>query len=184
MSETGYFYYVRHGESLWNAANKICGATDIPLSEHGIAQAEQLAAKILEEGIRADCILTSPLSRARQTAQVISERCGIPLKDDIRLTEQNFGRYEGTPRDGQEFHAAKTHFIDSYGSGETMLKTAHRVYCLLDEITAQNDTVYILAAHNGITRIIESYFRDMTNEEYAAFGIGNCEIRKYTYTVR
>ncbi|MBR3358274.1 MAG: histidine phosphatase family protein [Solobacterium sp.] len=65
-----------------------------------------------------------------------------------------------------------------------MLKTAHRVYSLLDEITSQNDTVYLLAAHNGISRFIESYFRDMTNSEFAAFGIGNCEIRRYDYAVK
>ena len=42
-------------------------------------------------------------------------------------------------------------------------------------------TVYLLVAHNGISRIIESYFHDMTNEEFAAFGIKNCELRKYEF---
>ena len=54
----------------------------------------------------------------------------------------------------------------------------------LDEIKkeAESDgTVYLLVAHNGISRIIESYFRDMTNEEFAAFGIKYCELRKYEF---
>ena len=175
---------MRHGESLWNIANKICGATDIPLSEHGIGQARQLGEKILEEGIHVDQVLCSPLLRARQTAEEICAVTGFPLREEERLKEQNFGCFEGTPRDGEAFREAKTHFIDAYGTGETMLKTAHRVYSLLDEITSQNDTVYLLAAHNGIVRFVESYFRNMTNEEFAACGIGNCEIRRYTYTVK
>ena len=40
---------------------------------------------------------------------------------------------------------------------------------------------YILVAHNGIARVVESYFRDMTNEEYAAWGVKNCEIVRYNF---
>lgn len=177
----GHFYFVRHGESLWNVENKICGATDIDLTEKGFQQAEQAAENILRQELKIDMILSSPLKRAYHTAQVISERTGIPLKAEPRLTEQNFGKWEGTARDGEDFRIAKTHFIESWDGGESMLKTTHRVYSLLDKITSQEDTVYLLAAHNGLARIIQSYFHDMSNEEFAAFGIGNCEIRRYDY---
>ena len=177
----GHFYFVRHGESLWNVENKICGATDIDLTEKGFQQAEQAAENILRQQLKIDMILASPLKRAYHTAQVISERTGIPLKAEPRLTEQNFGKWEGTARDGEDFRIAKTHFIESWDGGESMLRTAHRVYSLLDEITSQEETVYLLAAHNGLARIIQSYFHDMSNEEFAAFGIGNCEIRRYDY---
>ena len=177
----GHFYFVRHGESLWNVENKICGATDIDLTEKGFQQAEQAAESILHQELKIDMILASPLKRAYHTAQVISERTGIPLKAEPRLTEQNFGKWEGTARDGEDFRIAKTHFIESWDGGESMLKTTHRVYSLLDEITSQEETVYLLAAHNGLARIIQSYFHDMSNEEFAAFGIGNCEIRRYDY---
>lgn len=177
----GHFYFVRHGESVWNIENKICGITDSPLTEKGHEQAAETAHEIRRQGIKADMILCSPLIRAYDTAAHISEICGIPFRADERLIEQAFGRYEGTARDGLEFLQAKTRFIDSFGGGETMLKTAHRIYSLLDEITSQNDTVYILAAHNGLARHVESYFRDMTNEEFAAFGLKNCEIRRYDY---
>lgn len=40
---------------------------------------------------------------------------------------------------------------------------------------------YILVAHNGIARVVQSYFHDMTNEEYAAFGVKNCEIVRYDF---
>lgn len=177
----GHFYFVRHGESLWNVENKICGATDIDLTEKGFQQAEQAVENILRQELKIDMILSSPLKRAYHTAQVISERTGIPLKAEPRLTEQNFGKWEGTARDGEDFRIAKTHFIESWDGGESMLKTTHRVYSLLDEITSQEETVYLLAAHNGLARIIQSYFHDMSNEEFAAFGIGNCEIRRYDY---
>ena len=177
----GHFYFVRHGESLWNVENKICGATDIDLTEKGFQQAEQAAENILRQELKINMILSSPLKRAYHTAQVISERTGIPLKAEPRLTEQNFGKWEGTARDGEDFRIAKTHFIESWDGGESMLKTTHRVYSLLDEITSQEETVYLLAAHNGLARIIQSYFHDMSNEEFAAFGIGNCEIRRYDY---
>ena len=45
----------------------------------------------------------------------------------------------------------------------------------------KEDKVYLLVAHNGISRAIESYVRDMSNEEFAGFGIKNCELRKYEF---
>ena len=177
----GHFYFVRHGESLWNVENKICGATDIDLTEKGYLQAEQAAENIIKENLKIDMILASPLKRALHTAETISEKTGIPLRTEPRLIEQNFGKWEGTARNGEDFRIAKTHFIESWDGGESMFKTAHRVYSLLDEITSQEETVYLLAAHNGLARIIQSYFHDMTNEEFASFGIGNCEIRRFDY---
>ena len=61
-----------------------------------------------------------------------------------------------------------------------MLHLAQRIYNLLDEVTA-SDKTYILVAHNGIARMVQSYFHDMTNEEYAAFGVKNCAILKYEF---
>ena len=131
-------YFVRHGETVWNVENKICGATDSPLTELGHRQAIETAEKIRDMGIKADMILYSPLSRAKDTAMHISEICGIPMKEEKRLFEQNFGKYD----DGSD---------------------------------------YILVAHNGIARVVQSYFYEMTNDEYASFGIRNCEIREYRF---
>lgn len=68
-----HFYFVRHGQSLWNVENKICGATDIPLTEFGRKQAVETGKMIVEQGIKADEILYSPLLRAADTARQISE---------------------------------------------------------------------------------------------------------------
>ncbi len=102
------------------------------------------------------------------------------MEIDQRLMEQNFGRYESTPRDGMEFHEAKKDLASRFGTGESMLQTAQRIYNLLDDIKA-GDKEYILVAHNGLVRIIESYFREMDNEEFSSIGIRNCEIKRYEF---
>ena len=53
----GYFYFARHGQTVWNVENKICGATDIELTELGHEQAMELGRKIKEEGVKIDEIL-------------------------------------------------------------------------------------------------------------------------------
>ena len=177
----GHLYFVRHGQTVWNVENKICGATDSPLTEEGMNQARELAHKIVEEGIQFDEILYSPLSRARDTAMEISKVSGIPARMEVRLIEQDFGKWESTPRNGADFKEAKKQFATTNEGGESMLKLCQRIYNLVDELKADNGNVYLLVAHNGIARAINSYFNDMTNEEYAAFGINNCQIVRYDY---
>ena len=178
----GHFYFVRHGQTIWNVENKICGATDIALTEFGHEQAVETGRKIAEEGIKADEILYSPLIRAAETARYISEITGIPRRVEPRLIEQNFGKWEGTPRNGADFKKAKEIFACNYEGGESMLHLAQRIYNLLDEIKAESgEKTYILVAHNGIARMVQSYFHDMTNEEFAAYGIKNCEIKRYDF---
>lgn len=179
---SSYFYFTRHGQTIWNVENKICGATDIALTSLGHDQATELGKRIKEENIHIDEILYSPLVRAADTAKHISEVTGIVCREEIRLKEQNFGRYESTARDGEEFAKAKMNFVYDFDGGETMLHLCQRIYNLIDDIKNDSeDKVYLLVAHNGISRIVESYFNNMTNEEFSAFGIKNCELKKYTF---
>ena len=129
-----HFYFIRHGETVWNVENKICGATDIELTEKGHEQAIETGKKILAEGIKADKILSSPLIRASETARHISEITGIPMEIEPRLKEQNFGIWESTPRDGADFHEAKKDMASRFRTGESMLQLAQRIYNLLDDI--------------------------------------------------
>ena len=178
----GHFYFVRHGQTIWNVEGKICGATDITLTQLGHEQAIETGKKILEEKIHADEILYSPLMRAADTAKHISGITGIPAREELRLKEQNFGIWESTPRGGEDFKKDKQSFACSYEGGESMLRLAQRIYNLLDEIKDKSDEkTYILVAHNGIARVVQSYFHDMTNEEFAAYGIQNCEIKRYDF---
>lgn len=178
----GHIYFVRHGETVWNVENKICGATDSPLTENGRNQAHELGKLIVSEGIQFDEILYSPLSRAKDTALIISESTGIAAKVEDRLIEQNFGKWEGTARNGAEFKADKENFATDYEGGESMLKLCQRIYNLLDDIKRESDEkTYLLVAHNGIARAVNSYFNSMSNKEYASFGIKNCEIVRYDF---
>ena len=176
----GKIYFVRHGQTVWNVENKICGKSDSPLTGKGHEQAVETGKKILERGIKADMILCSPLSRAKDTAVHISEVTRIPMREEQRLIEQNFGKYEATARNGKEFQEAKKQFLNRYGDGESMFQLAQRIYNLLDDLKADGGD-YILVAHNGIARVVNSYFYEMTNDEYAAFGIRNCDIREYSF---
>ena len=178
----GRVYFVRHGQTFWNVENKICGATDIALTPLGHEQAVKTGKAILELGIDFDEIISSPLIRASETARHISEITGKPMKLDKRMTEQNFGKYETTPRDGKEFQLAKEQFADRYESGESMLHLAQRIYNLLDELKADPEgKTYLLVGHNGLARVIESYFRSMSNREYASFGVENCAVLTYEW---
>ena len=90
------FWFLRHGETDWNAQGLSQGRTDIPLNAVGLAQAKR-AARTLEGGGIAT-VVSSPLSRARATAEIVAEAIGLPvaaLDDDLR--EVNFGEQEGRP---------------------------------------------------------------------------------------
>ena len=151
---------------------------NFPFSKQGVIFANKVSFTRKEEPD--DEILYSPLMRAADTAKHISEVTGIPAREELRLKEQNFGKYESTPRNGEEFKRAKQDFVCRYEGGESMLQLCQRIYNLLDDIKKE-DKVYLLVAHNGISRAIESYVRDMSNEEFAGFGIKNCELRKYEF---
>ena len=104
------------------------------------------------------------------------------MRMEPRLKEQNFGKWESTPRDGADFRKAKEEFVCRYEGGESMLHLAQRIYNLLDDIRAESEQkTYILVAHNGIARVVQSYFADMTNAEYAAFGVKNCQVLRYDF---
>ena len=77
-------YFARHGETVWNVENKICGMTDSPLTEKGRQQARELGRKVKESGVHIDEILYSPLSRAADTAKAVAEATGLPVRCEPR----------------------------------------------------------------------------------------------------
>ncbi|WP_228550129.1 histidine phosphatase family protein [Salinibacillus xinjiangensis] len=85
---------IRHGRTNWNEKGRLQGLTDIPLNEEGRKQAERLATRFHEE--KWDLIVSSPLSRAYDTANAVAKRLNIPLITDERLVERGFGKAEGT----------------------------------------------------------------------------------------
>src|ERR1700749_3281073 len=86
------FWFLRHGETDWNAQNLSQGSVDIPLNETGLAQARSASLLLRNRGIRA--IIASPLSRARVTAEIAAAELGLPLQIDDGLREVAFGVQE------------------------------------------------------------------------------------------
>lgn len=86
-------YIIRHGQTEWNVLRKFQGRTDIPLNEKGREVAEWT-----KEGLKNivfDVVYTSPLKRAKETAQIIAGDRDISIIEDERIIEMNFGSYEG-----------------------------------------------------------------------------------------
>lgn len=84
---------VRHGETIWNEEGRLQGATDVPLSDRGRAQAARLADRLAAEPFGA--IYASDLRRASETAAILAESHDLPVTLDSRLREQSKGVWEG-----------------------------------------------------------------------------------------
>lgn len=171
-------YVARHGQTVFNAADKISGVTDVELTEQGIEQARELAEKLVDKKI--DIIISSPMKRAVKTANIIAERCKIGVVIDKRLIEQNYGIYEGMSPKTPEFLSNKRNFAYRYPGGESMMQVAARTYPLIDEVKEKYKGKNVLfLCHGGTCRVIHTYFHDMTNDEFFEFKRGNCAITEY-----
>ncbi len=89
------FWFLRHGETDWNAQNLSQGNVDIPLNPAGLEQARSAALLLRNRGIHS--MVASPLSRARVTAEIAAEALGMPFSIDEGLREVAFGVKEGQP---------------------------------------------------------------------------------------
>ena len=171
-------YISRHGQTPWNVEDLICGRTDVPLTEVGQQQALRLAESALDKGI--DVILCSPMLRARQTAQAVSDAIGVPIQIDERLIELDFGVFEGGSRFDPEFQRTRAQMPTRYPGGESAFDLAHRVYSCLEDVKRKypGKTV-LLVCHGGVCRMVRSYFEDLTNEEYGNYHAPNAELVEY-----
>ena len=171
-------YVTRHGETPMNAAHRVCGRTNIDLTEKGVAQAIAAGESLKGKGIRR--IIASPMLRAQHTARLIADVIDVhDIETDDRLIEQDYGIYENTDWGGEAFNANKRQFAVRYPGGESMLDLAGRLYPLLDELKAQSGETTLLVCHGGICRMIRTYFLDVPNEAYATFKLGNCEVMEF-----
>ena len=171
-------YITRHGETTWNAQNKVCGITDVELTGKGKEQAKALANKIKDKNI--DIIISSSMKRARETSRIVSEICHAPIEIEPRLIEQNYGIYEGADRKDEGFLGNKRHFAYKYPNGESMMQVAYRTYAVIDEIKERyKDKNVLIICHGGVCRVLNTYFEDMTNEEFFHYSPDNCELKEY-----
>ncbi len=171
----------RHGQTEWNAIDRICGHTDLPLGERGVAQAKRLGEKLKVEEPSIDLILVSPLLRAQQTAQYANKWVQAPIETDERLIEQNYGIYEGQNAFQPGFQYAKQNFAIRYPGGESMMQVAYRVYGLLEELKKRTDLqTVLLVSHGGTCRALNTYFEDIDNTSLYQWQMENTQLIRYT----
>ncbi len=177
-------YFARHGETEWNTLHKICGRTDVPLTEKGREEAKLLSEKIKSEKIALKLILHSPLKRAAETAKIVSENLGIKAEVEPLLIERDCGIFEGKLNTSDEFLKAKQQICNDYGGGESMLRVSQRIFDLLDKLTKikTDERSLLLIGHNGIARSVEAYFNPhLKTDEFIHFFLKNCELRRYEF---
>ena len=174
-------YSTRHGQTSYNKQEIIMGTTDIDLDETGEKQALELADRIA--GMNCiDIIIASPMKRAQRTARAVAERCGLEIVTEERLREWDYGYYEGKSRFTEGFAENKTEFGVRMGkSGESLMQLAHRVYSALDDIIKNYSGKNVLiVSHGGVCRVIETYFNDMTTEQFSNWFMDNCGLIEYS----
>ena len=174
-------YLVRHGETEWNRLHKRQGRIDMPLNDTGVGQAEALRDQL--KGFSFDICYSSPLSRARQTAEIIVDgKCKIIFDD--RLIERDFGLLEGTNseiRSGIDYWDIK---LNSYEKGvEPVCSLLAREKEILDRVIYdnKNDARVLIVAHNVILRAIHwNIVGYDNNTDFRKFQLKNAEIREYS----
>jgi probable phosphoglycerate mutase len=170
-------YYIRHGETDWNAEQRLQGHRDTPLNARGRRQASHcggILRDLLERDNRAaaDCsYVSSPLCRARQTMELVRAALDLDPNDygvDSRLIEISFGDWEGltlpeiAARDAEALAARER---DKWGftppGGESYRDVTARVAAWYATVT--RDTV--VTAHGGVARALVAYFNILPHEE-------------------
>ena len=147
MSGGGAFWFLRHGETDWNAQGWSQGNVDIPLNETGLAQARSASLLLRNKGIR--CVISSPLSRAKVTADIAAAELGLPVQIDEGLREVAFGVKEGQPM--SEWFS---HWVDGVltpEGAESFPSLTTRAVGAINRCTARPPVVLVVA-HGALFR--------------------------------
>ena len=145
------FWYLRHGETDWNAQGLSQGSIDIPLNATGLAQAQSAAQQLRNRGIKT--IVSSPLSRARVTAEIVAEALGLPVLFDSALKEVNWGVQEGQP--ASDWFAEWTDHGFAPEGAETFAQLRHRATAGVNRSLALPADVLIVA-HGAVFRVLRA----------------------------
>jgi broad specificity phosphatase PhoE len=145
------FWYLRHGETDWNAQGLSQGNIDIPLNATGLAQARSAAQKLRNRGIAS--IVASPLSRARVTAELVGEALGLPVTLDRDLREVAFGVQEGQGMSGWFADWVASRFTPE--GAETFVALRHRAVTAINRASALPPAVLVVA-HGALFRAIRA----------------------------
>ena len=173
---------VRHGETAWNAEQRMQGHKDLPLSPEGLEQAEQAGRLFVD--IKAAALYSSDLQRAWQTAQPIAAALGLPITDLTALRERNYGRCEGMirnevaaryPDDATALRERTPDYVLS--GGESLNQHRQRIEECINALAEKHagETV-VVVTHGGVLDLIYRRATDTPIEKPRDFPIPNTGI--------
>ncbi len=180
-------YIIRHGQTPWNARKCLQGRSDVDLNENGIHLAE-LTGKALRD-VPFAMAFTSPLIRAKHTAQCILAGREVPIIEDERLIEISFGIYEGccyaeenrqVPQQWIEnfFHAPQD-YVAAPG-GESLDDVEKRTRDFMEDICSRKelqDKTILVSTHGCALRGLLNSIRESNREDYWHGGVSkNCAV--------
>ncbi len=169
-------YIVRHGEVLHNAL-KIYNNENEDLNENGVKQAETLKYKIKD--LEYDIIISSPLIRAKHTAEIINFKNKDILIDN-RLEERNPGDLSGKPLGVTNREEYWNYYTEiQYGTSENIQEFFKRIYNFLEELKTRNYESVLIVAHSGVSKAFSGYFEGIQDGKFLNRGLKNCEIKMY-----
>ena len=185
---------VRHGQSVWNAANRFTGWTDVDLSEKGVEEADEAGLQLAD--IRFDVVHTSDLIRAQRTAEIImghNQASGddVPTRYDWRLNERHYGALQGLNKTetaekhgAEQVHVWRRSYDVAPPEGESLEMTAQRtVPYFIDEIVPdlEGGLNVLVSAHGNSLRSIVMHIEGISPEEIVSLEIPTGEPIHYTY---
>lgn len=169
-------YIIRHGEVNSNLY-KIYNRNEEDLNETGIIQAEEIREKI--KNIKYDVIISSPLLRAKHTANIINIK-NKKIIIDNRLKERDPGSLSGNPYEITDREEYWNYYTTSkYETSENIQIFFARVYEFLDELKKENYENVIIVAHSGTSKAINAYFYGIQEGKFLNRGLKNSEIKEY-----
>ena len=178
-------YMLRHGRTLWNEAGKLQGRTDIALSGEGRRSALETGEKLADVSFSA--AFSSPLARARETAELILRGRDVPVQTDERLIELSFGSAEGMylsdlapeRQPTSRLFAAPEAYLPPEG-GESYASLEGRCRAFLEEVILPYEKAWehvLIVAHGGTVRgLFSAMFGRASNEIYGSHVQKNCAV--------
>ena len=171
----------RHGETTWNKDRRFQGQLDVELNDTGREQARALAEVARGEGFAA--LYTSPLVRARETAEIVGAQLGLEPRVDDRLKESHVGAWEGRfkadlerdePAAWAAFGAAGEDF--RFPGGESLGEQQERVVAALVDITQANALPALVVCHRGVIRCALAHTHNRGLDTYHEWTVPNGEL--------
>ena len=168
-------YAVRHGQSEYNLLGLCNDDPTRPVHLTSLGHEQARAAAIALGDVRLDAAYTSPLPRARETAEILCRGAKIPLTVDDRLADIRSG-FDGRPVADYQAAIAHDPMHASINGGESLAMHKERVVGFLDWLRRQSHASVLLVAHEETLRVFKAFAEGLTDEAMMGLAYANCEV--------